>query len=318
MQITRLIRPLSTLGKALRHGATHATRTGAAIPTRTLLAGSRGLLLSAANPALIALELQEITREIQHWQEAQKRETERNAYAQQTREIAQRLHKKGATQAEISFLNDLITHGAISLESAEHIYDTVQAEPGWMHTVAEKWVGEIPTLRKYINQPTQPFTQAEQITQTGELPWTPTETSTPRPLITHTPTAPIRPTQPTPAWHQTYRTVFGENYQPGLEPIRADVQALPVAPPQTMTVKTGIFRDPRYGKNLPKNHPQYEAEQGRTFRIKPLHQWLTEAANRAQNRLPAGIHAAPVEPTDTTLITRKRTPPVTSPLARRR
>lgn len=130
---------------------------------------------------------------------------------------------------------------------------------------------------------------------------------------------PATPTKTqTDTWKDTYREVFGEAYRPGLEPVRADVQAMPVAPPQAMTVKTGIFRNNALlGKNLPKNHPQYEAAQGHTFRIRPRHQILNDAATRTQNRLPAGVHASPVGLGDTSLIMSKRSLPVRSPLLRR-
>lgn len=143
----------------------------------------------------------------------------------------------------------------------------------------------------------------------GETGWTPT--------LPITPTTTVQPTTSIPEWQRTYQEVFGEPYRPGLEPVRADVRAMPAAPPETMTVKTGIFRDPRYGSNLPKDHPQYEAAQGHTFRIRPVHQVLADAATRAQNRLPVGIHASPVELGDTSLIMSKRSLPIRSPLPRR-
>lgn len=341
------VRPVSDLGQVLGQGATHVGRRVASLPGRILFRGGTGLLRSAANPALAALELQEVGHFIQEMRDINRAEAEQQAYSEKITGISQRLRSKGATNTELHILDELISYGGgvVHIDDIEALYDRAKSEPGGLSTVAERWAGTIPTMRQYISQPTQPSPpqSPKPVIPGGYVP-RPGEPGYQgpgvRPMIApqHAPSQPITPTH---TWKDTYREVFGENYQPGLEPIRADVRSMPVSPPETMTVYSGIFRDPRYNPNLPDainvdgkrhtigtitaphrdflptNHPQYEASRGRTFRIRPVHQVLTDAANRAQSRQPTGTHASPVGPSDTSLIVSKRSSPIQSPLARR-
>lgn len=98
----------------------------------------------------------------------------------------------------------------------------------------------------------------------------------------------------------------------------SDAYDFPGTPAETFNVRTGMYRkDPTLGQNLPRTHPQYEAAQGHTFRIKPLYQVLGETAARAQSRMPTGGHSSPVDIPSTSTIFSKRSLPMRSPLVRR-
>ena len=98
----------------------------------------------------------------------------------------------------------------------------------------------------------------------------------------------------------------------------SDAYDFPGTPDETFTVRTGMYRKyPTLGQKLPKTHPQYEAAQGHTFRIKPLYQVLGETAARVQSRMPTGGHSSPVDIPSTSTIFSKRSLPVRSPLVRR-
>jgi len=278
----QIARPAASLGTALK---------------QTPRALGRGILKALGMPALIAEAFQ--------WQYDPHDPNSlffNNYLTEDEKATARRLYALGLSEHQINTLQyeGLLSDPAwIEASHGSHRFNTVGRSGYEVPGAAE--------ASRRTPLPT-PMTPGGSVAQPGYQP---------RPVITrpHQVAPPITPTH---TWQDTYREVFGENYQPGLEPVRADVQAMPVAPPETMTVYSGIFRNPKHrNPNLPTNHPLYDESRGRTFRIRPVHQVLTDAANHAQSRLPTGIHASPVELGDTSLVMSKRSLPVRSPLARR-